>query len=267
MSFKQTLKRFCPPILLDSIRKIMGSDIRWSGQYDSWQQAQQACSGYDHEAILTQVKQATLNVVNGKAAAERDGINFTEPHYHWPLLSCLQLAYAKKQAPISIVDLGGSLGTHYFQVQPILPVKSIARWTIVEQPHFVECGQQVFQTDVLQFVGAREEIRGGRDFLLCSGVLQYLPEPYVLLQAYLAEGFQWIMLDRVIFACTDKDCLTKQTVSANICPASYPCWHLSETKLKDYMRQYGYRLVSAIACVDDDSADYYFKGLIFRKEE
>ena len=260
---KSVIKQLCPPLLQAMIRRYLGRYIRWQGNYTTWQAAQADTKGYDQQAIFERVKQATFNVVSGKALAERDGVNFDQPLYHWPLIAVLQLAYLKQGKAIEVTDFGGSLGSHYWSIHKLLPVKVLRRWQVVEQAHFVTYGQQHLTDQCLCF--AREPDNKANDFLLCSGVLQYLDNPYALLEQYLKRGYQWVVLDRVIFSVNDQDRITKQIVPASIYRASYPCWHLSESKLRSLMEQYGYEVLSEISDVDGDGSDYYFKGFIYQK--
>ena len=73
---KGFLKSWLPLGLLrlSSLKK----GVRWSGDYDSWTEAQKASTGYDGKVILNKVKDSLLRVKNGKAAYERDSVLFDE---------------------------------------------------------------------------------------------------------------------------------------------------------------------------------------------
>lgn len=65
----------------------------------------------------------------------------------------------------NVVDYGGSMGEHFYSV--ITPVKS---WTVVETPMKVKAGKE---TELLKFTTG---IPKDADIVLCSGVLQYVPD-------------------------------------------------------------------------------------------
>src|ERR1700712_2624661 len=86
----------------------------WSGNYNSWQEAEQQCVGYDADNILEKIKVATLKVKNGDAVYERDALLFDSIQYSWPLLANLLWIAGKKTSRLSVIDFGGSLGSSYF---------------------------------------------------------------------------------------------------------------------------------------------------------
>ena len=53
---KQLIKSLIPPILLNTIRKLINNKYGWKGDYSSWQEAQNASMGYDSDKILEKVK-------------------------------------------------------------------------------------------------------------------------------------------------------------------------------------------------------------------
>ena len=58
---------------------------------------------------------------------------------------------------------------------------------------------------------------------MLSSVLQYLPEPYNVLDGLMNSGIPYIMIDRTPFAHHESNCITIQHVPPSIYAASYPC--------------------------------------------
>src|SRR6187431_804796 len=53
-----------------------GEHVWFRGNYQSWDEARRASVGYDAPAILEKVRVATLKVISGEAACERDSVAF-----------------------------------------------------------------------------------------------------------------------------------------------------------------------------------------------
>ena len=200
MSVKRLLERLLPPI-----RRRRGcaayatgpqpDRLRFTGDFASWEEAAQASSGYAAPVILEKTRAALLRVKNGEAAYERDSVTFATIDYEFPLLACLLRAAAEHDNRLSVLDFGGSLGSTYFQCRSFLaPLKEL-RWSIVEQPAHVLCGQRDFANEQLRFYESVEScLRVERpQVLLLSGVLQCLPKPYVVLEDLIGQAFDYIL--------------------------------------------------------------------------
>ena len=174
-------------ILPDSaIRYITGLFYGWSGNYSSWEEAERKCTGYDSEIILRKVKDSALKVKQGQAAFERDSVMFYEPHYSKHLEKAVDILCNKKKAKLNIVDFGGSLGSTYFQNRANIGDR-ISGWCIIEQEGFVAEGKKNFEEGVLHFHNKIENCieKKAVDLLILSSVLQYIKDPYSLLDKLL----------------------------------------------------------------------------------
>lgn len=224
------IKDLLPPILLNNLTSLF---YGWSGNYSTWEEARKKCSGYDHELILSKVKEALLKVKKGEAAFERDSVLFNKIHYSFPLLSALSLTALQNKGRLNVLDFGGSLGSSYYQNKEVLKDLQEFNWCIVEQPHFVKEGQKTFQDDHLHFFNdmktCLEKYRP--DIFLLASVLQYIEKPYELLDEIMRDQVEYILLDRTPVLTKGNDRITIQKVPSNIYKASYPCWFLNEENI------------------------------------
>lgn len=108
VGLRQNLKRLLPPALVDELRRLPGGGIRFSGDYASWSDASQAATGYDSDEILRRVTDATRQVVDGKAAYERDSVLFAQPAYSYPILAALLRAAALNHGRLRVIDFGAT---------------------------------------------------------------------------------------------------------------------------------------------------------------
>jgi putative methyltransferase (TIGR04325 family) len=247
------------------IRKISG----WFGGYQSWQEVQNECSGYNKNTILEKCKNALLKVKHGEAVYERDSFLFDEIQYSWPLLAGLQKVALENNGNLNVLDFGGSLGSTYYQNKDFLNLKSL-QWNIVEQENFVQCGKEFFENNELNFYFNIEECiqKNNPNVLLLSSVLQYLEKPIEWIEKFNQLNIEYIILDRTGFVNSQEDIITKQIVPKEIYDASYPCWFFNEGKLNSLFKNY------TTICQFDGTAEtketiddlrVYWKGKILKK--
>jgi putative methyltransferase (TIGR04325 family) len=205
----------------------------WFGQYPNWEAATAATRGYDESSILETVRAAMLQVKQGQARYERDGVILSHPTHTASLISTLYHA-ATRFSFIHILDFGGSLGSSYFQLKPYLSSLPAVQWSVVEQAHFVAAGQQDFAEPGLDFFPTMEaavQAHGKPTILLLACTLPYLSDPYTWLPRFAALGADYLLIDNTPFHDRRGDRLTVQKVSPAIYDASYPCWFLDKEKV------------------------------------
>ena len=197
---------------------------------------------------------------------ERDSVNFDKIQYSWPLLSFLM--WVSRNEPnnkLNLVDFGGSLGTSYYQNRKFIeniPVE----WKIVEQENFVEYGKKYFQDDRLSFFTSIKDAltKSESTVILLCGVLQYLKEPYSIIQQIVNCNFKYIFIDRTTFHNDDnEDRIVFQKAPSQVYKASYPCWLFNEKKLLNFFFNNGYELIADFA--NDLGIKVKSNGYIFIK--
>ena len=263
-------KRWLPPALIEHLKPLFRHGIYFSGRYDDWASASKSAIGYDDELILEKVKQATREVIAGRAAFERDSVLFNEVQHSFPLLAGLLRAAAENEGQLSVLDFGGSLGSSYFQCRNFLSVLGSLSWNVVEQPHYVRCGRESIESEQLKFFFTIDEaLRENKpNVALLSSVLQYLPEPYSILSELLQSGIDYLIIDRTPFSNTLHDAITVQHVPPSIYPASYPCRVFSK---QEFIRRVSgqYDIITEFASEDRSAVvgqlKFDFGGMICRK--
>jgi putative methyltransferase (TIGR04325 family) len=262
---ERTIQRWLPPVAVDALKRSFGS-VHFEGNYSSWSEAAQACEGYGTDVVLERVVAAATAVKEGRAAYERDSLVFHESAYEWPLLSCLLWAANHEGGALNVLDFGGSLGSSYYQHRAWLQGLRRLRWSIVEQQNFVRVGRERFQDDTLRFFPDVDNCiqEEKPTVLMLSGVLQYLEDPYALLNSLLDKAFEVIILDRTPLLDSPKSRITLQRVGERIYPATYPAWFFSRT---EFLRVFEgrYRLIQAFDCADRVNLPSRFQGFLFER--
>jgi len=272
-ALKRYLRSWLPPRLQELCRR-RGGRVVFTGNFPSWQAAAAAAaSGYDDAVILERVAAATREVVAGRAVFERDSRLFREPEPNYPLIAALALAAGGDG--LRVLDFGGALGSAYFQNRSWLRELGALEWTVVEQPHFVACGQREFTTDELRFAfSIGEALAAGRpDAVLLSGVLQYLPDPWAVLEELAASGCRYLVLDRTPLRLGETgDRIAVQRTPAALYGGSYPVRFPGEAHLHDALAE-KFRLVDGFDSYDmelklpGETASIRYRGEVWRRRD
>jgi putative methyltransferase (TIGR04325 family) len=263
-------KKWLPPALIERLKPLLGIGIYFSGHYTDWETASAQASGYDSVLILEQVKQAMLKIKAGEAAFERDSVLFDEVQHSFPVLAGLLRAAVENGNQLSVLDFGGSLGSSYFQCRDFLSVVPLLKWGVVEQEHFVHCGQRIFETAQLRFFYTIAEClqQSSPNVALLSSVLQYLPKPYHVLDELMNSRVPYIVIDRTPFGDQETDFITVQRVPPSIYVASYPCWVFGKRSFLDKFRT-RYEVIALFDGSDGTAVangrGFTFGGMVLRK--
>lgn len=228
-----SLKEWIPRPLRSTLNRAIGASIVYRGPFASWDEARASTSGYAEGEILCRIVDATQQVLRGEARYEQDGIVFHDaPPASHALASLLAVA-AAEGGTLRVVDFGGSLASHYLRWLPFLTSVPSLQWCVVEQPHFVAAGRQLF-ADVVQvrFAATLDEIRDfSPNAVLASSVLQYLEFPLDALQALAMLEARLLVLDRTPFSMDGGARIFAQKTPAQHGHASYPLWMLSRNEV------------------------------------
>jgi putative methyltransferase (TIGR04325 family) len=246
--------------------------LGWYGSYSSFLEASEACGGYDSQNILEECKSAILKVKRGEVVYERDSVCFDKIQYSWGLLAGLQRAAIENKGVLNVIDFGGSLGSSYFQNKEFLKPIQLKSWNVVEQEHFVACGNEYIKDETLSFWNSFQDLLCNTkcNVLLASGVIQYMDDPFHWIEKIIELDLPFIIVDRMAFISGD-DRITVQKVPSSIYAASYPCWFFNKQKMIT-MFESKYELLAEIdnSLIDgsyrlEDGNIAHWEGMIFRR--
>jgi putative methyltransferase (TIGR04325 family) len=262
------LKNLMPPFLYRELEKNLPNTNRWAGDYNTWQEALNACKPYDAEGVVEKVKEASLKVKNGEADYESDSVRFNKKiEYAWPILTGLLWVAARNSGILNAVDIKGAFGRLYFQNQTFLKLIPEVKWTIIEETKFVEIGKKYFETQSLAFHDELETVLHFRpNVVLFSGTLQYLEDPFSVLDQVISAKVPHIIINDIPFIKGHSDRLTVQTVPSHIYDAAFPSWFFSEMKLLKILNLH-YDIVADFKSRAVANLPSTFKGLILMKKK
>ena len=235
------------------------SAVRYFGNYCNWDEALNECNGYDDVKILNKVISAVDKVVNGDAVWERDGCLFYEHKYVYcicaPLLRC---ALRNQNRGVRILDIGGALGSTYFQNKEYLAEIKNLEYIVVEQDHFVDYGQHNLENGTLKFIKSLEhwEKLDKLDIILLSASLQYISQYQEVISKIMKAQPHYIILDRILVS--DKMRICRETVPECIYEGSYPLRIFAENQIENFF-VFDYKLIEQdIASVPENP--YFVDG-------
>jgi putative methyltransferase (TIGR04325 family) len=262
------LKDWGPPALKRIYRKLRFGECHctYHGKFHHWEEARKFCTGYDTEIILNRIKEARLNVLEGKAVYERDAQLFDEITYTWPLLAALLWAASLNNNILNIIDFGGSLGSSFFQNRLFLSHLKL-NWNIVEQPELVDFGKKYVEGDSIKFYYNIEDCIKDQvvDTIIFAGSIQYLENPYLLIEKIIDYKFRSIIFDRTPFTYDGTEFIAIQNVPARIYKGSFPIWFFSLDKfINQFLKEY--EMVSDFDAGKGNIPYAELKGLIFQRK-
>lgn len=164
------------------LRKVIPSRLPMKGPYGSYGAALAEATGYDSPLVAHQVEEATLAVLEGRAAHERDGTAFQNR----PDLAIHRVLRQVLTSRATIADFGGGLGGLYINAPELF--SQGCRRLVIEQTSMVAAGRRLDSAHGLSiefFDGSDLRAIPSVDVLVLSGVLQYLPDPWPLLSELL----------------------------------------------------------------------------------
>lgn len=266
---KIILKQITPPFLIFLFNKFRRNDaIYFDKTFSSWNESIEGIQGYESKEIFDKIYFASKNVKDGKAIFERDGICFTKEAFRWPVIANILYSIRKNNtSDFHILDFGGSLGSFYNQHLKFLSNFPGLKWNIVEQEHFVEVGIKEFQTENLKFFRTINECidYSPPNLVLLSSVIQYLEDPFKVLDQLVNTKANTFIIDRTPFIKGKNDILMHQHLSKKMGGAIYPSWFFSEKKFLDYFAAKKFSVFLNFDC-DEDFGVGTFKGIVLIKK-
>ena len=223
-SLKRFLIKILPKSFVNLIHKFSPNSIKFYGPFPDWEEAKAKSDGYDKDNILQKVLEVTMKVKSGLIPGERDSVEleFEDPPKH--IISICNEILGKNNNKLNILDVGGSLGSTYFASIKYLNEPSKISWVILEQKNFVSAGNKYISDSVISFITDIEEYLSETepDLVIFGSVLQYLEDPYEILEKVTQNISPEIIIDRTPFSDDSIERVYVQSVPKKIYKASYP---------------------------------------------
>jgi len=211
--------------------------VSLTGEFESWQDAcaRSSKSGGDY-CEVEDAGRAAIAVLNGDLAFERDGVGFKEPSVNFPLIGSLALAAAKSGDGVRVLDFGGGFASAFLQHRALLEYINRVEWWVVERNEVCVYAKRNLGHAGLYFCDDLDVCIASCpfDYVLASGVLQYLEYPYRTLERLFSTNASVMLLDRIPVQSWDADdrIVLQEVFSAQGgLPLRYPSWIFARKEL------------------------------------
>lgn len=240
------LQLLTPPIVWRLRRRLSRGPLE--GPLADWEAVTRRASGWDSPGVVEQALAAALKVRDGAAAFERDSVARDRIIYSPAILAALLLA-ADRYRAFNVIDVGGGLGSNYFQNRRLISALSgvPASWNVVERAPLARIGAEQFQTDQLQFHDELGAVRVEHPVLLFTGSLQYVADAFALLDQAIGLA-DIIALDRVLVWDEPEHAVFVQRLDPRrFDDVTLPTWCFAKGRLVEWFSAHGFQLVEHFA--------------------
>lgn len=199
------------------------TEVRYLGDYKNWKDAADECTGYDDSAIISKVADSIEKVKRGEAAWERDSCLFYEQKYNYQICAgILRCALKKGNEVVTVLDIGGALGSTWFQNRNYFTELVDLEYVVAEQDHFAEYGHKNLEDRTLRFIKSTDhwEKMERFDIILMSASLQYISYYEELIVRIRKARPDYVILDRLLVSNRKRFCM--ETVPKTLYESSYP---------------------------------------------
>jgi putative methyltransferase (TIGR04325 family) len=201
-NYKSILKDWVPPIIAKAGVKLFSLDPSERKTYASYAEALKDTDNPEGYELDNIVKLEYLRTRGIKEQLEGSSHVKTESVDLKGLVS-LSAFISKKS--ITVIDLGGGCGRHYFYKRKLLSPDIELKWYVVETTAMCEYGKQL-ANDELQFRdNLMDTIKeaGQVDMIYASGVLQCVDKPWEFLELITTCGADYIFFHRLALSLKD----------------------------------------------------------------
>ena len=246
--------------------------IHFTGTFKNWEEAKKHSKGYNDLKILEKVKYSANQVLSGKATYERDGVAFFENNFSYQTLATILRASIENKNKCKVIDFGGSLGSTYYQNRSFFKHIKNLKWIVVEQNTYVRTGKKYFSNKIIKFYESIEEATKylkKPNVAIVSGTIQYLPNPYIVLNKIIKTNVDYIVIDRNPFIIKGKTKLTVQKIPKKIVKSSYPIWLFGENEFRKIFKK-KYKEIATFDALDGvigyGKLKACYKGIIYKRK-
>ncbi len=226
--------------LKDKINFLLKRNIRIYGNYKSFEEALKNSQGYSDELILKKKINSFLSVLKGHAAYEQDTLLFFKENYDNDLLDYLNDIQKKIQRNLIVLDFGGSFGTLYFKNYK--KFNHTYDWNIIEQENIVNYINENNFNLKINFFKNLNDLKKTPDVVIFSGSIQYLPNPYEILEQLIKKNITNFLFLKTSFHYGKDNIFSIQKVPKNIYQATYPITIFSYVKFIDFFKSNNFKM-------------------------
>jgi len=204
------IRDFFPPVIFKIKSKLFNNNKNSlkKERYISYKDAQANCinNDYQNTELCNVIADKTL-IFRDKLIIESNILNSTNVFL---LAAILKESNNYQNKLFTVLDFGGSCGTHYFEIRKYLPELFKLKWIVVETEQMVKSAlAKKLDNNELIFIDSLNNLPH-IDFVYSSCAIQYTSNPYLFLEELLKLGANALIFNRMMFNENDNDIITVQ---------------------------------------------------------
>jgi putative methyltransferase (TIGR04325 family) len=199
-----------PPILTRLHRRARASLSGSAATYPSYAAALSACNskGYDDEEIVRVVFEKTKVYREALDRQPTLKVSSTEAYGLLSLAHCAAMDPGPKPS-LKVVDFGGACGAHYFAFRRFFASSLRFDWIVVETGAMCRAAAPLAGGELSFCTALDEALRVGPvDLLFASGTIQFVEEPYRVLERMTSSGARHLLFNRLTLGARSEDVIT-----------------------------------------------------------
>jgi len=201
------LKEFIPPILNRWLKRVLKFEN--NKEYKNYSQAIEACTSDAYLNVELCNMIADKTVIHAQKLNERPYV--LNPANVFLLSAINQYIIDFSTINLTILDFGGACGAHYFDIKRFISKAVSLKWIVVETEQMVRsANEKELGDNELIFVSSVNEIKTDIDLIHSSCTLNYVPDPYTIINELIRVNAKWVLFNRMMFNENDRDFVTVQ---------------------------------------------------------
>lgn len=196
MNYKILIKDCIPPILLKSAKKLLAIDPTKRQTYHSYEEAIKDADNPEGYELDNIVKLEYLRTKKIKEELEKNGHTRISDV---DLKGLVSLSPFVSEKSITVLDIGGGCGRHYFFKRKLLPRDVKLNWYVIETPAMCQYGKKLENAELRFRDNLLETIKevGNIDMIYASGVLQCVDKPWEFIDLITSSNAKFIFFHRL----------------------------------------------------------------------
>lgn len=214
------------------IRGLLSPILGFSSS-ESWDHAHRKTAGYEGSSTIQSLR---------RRISKLDSLDEFEPdpraYQVAAAVRAISNDFSHDNGRISVLDVGGSFGEYFFYLSQLVPELTFD-WVVLETlEHNKIIPNTLKNFPGLTFVDSRSTLSAHFDIAFLSSVIQYVEDPFQLLEL-ISKKSKYIILNRLPLSKFTKHRVAIQRPSLFGISGSYPVHIFSESLFKNWLHNIG----------------------------
>jgi putative methyltransferase (TIGR04325 family) len=238
------LRALVPPLIANAYRALAPRPRRFFGVFKSFDELPARDPWTSAGWLAAQDRE--LAAVRGSRRLPPDA-----------LIPCLVVDLLAVRGPCRVLDFAGGSGITYFTIRPFLANAVAVSWHVVDNAQIAAVGRRYRRPDdAIEFSKELPAEGTPFDVVHVNTALQYLEDPFALLERLCAHRPRYFLLTRLL-AGEVEPFITSQSIPDSGSDVRVPCRFFNAGEVVAFFAERGYRLAHRSRVVDGDFSEWF----------